>query len=55
LKSKSRRWDILALSSAEIGVLLTSLALITGSIWARPIWYTWWTWDIRLTTTLVLW
>lgn len=55
LKSRSRRWDILAHSSAEIGVILTTLVLITGPIWAKPIWYTWWTWDIRLTTTLVLW
>ena len=55
LKKKTRKWDILALSSAEIGVLLTSLVLITGPIWAKPIWYTWWTWDARLTTTLVLW
>ncbi len=55
LRSRSRRWDILAYCSAEIGVVLTTLALITGSIWARPIWYTWWTWDSRLTTTLVLW
>jgi len=55
LKSRSRRWDILAHSSAEIGVILTTLVLITGPIWAKPIWYTWWTWDARLTTTLVLW
>ena len=55
LKTRSPKWDILGSSSAEIGVLLTSLALITGSIWARPIWGTWWTWDARLTTTLVLW
>ncbi len=55
LKSRSRRWDILASSSAEIGVILTTLVLITGSIWAKPIWNTWWTWDSRLTTTLVLW
>lgn len=55
LRGRNRRWDILAYSSAEIGVILTSLVLITGSIWAKPIWYTWWTWDARLTTTLVLW
>jgi heme exporter protein C len=55
LKERARRWDILAYGSAEIGVLLTSLVLITGSIWAKPIWYTWWTWDARLTATLVLW
>jgi len=55
LKTKSHYWDIIAHSSAEIGVLLTTAALITGAIWARPIWGTWWTWDSRLTTTLVLW
>jgi heme exporter protein C len=49
------RWDRLALSAAEIGVVFTTLVLITGSIWARPIWGTWWSWDARLTTTLVLW
>jgi len=41
--------------SAEIGVVLTTLVLITGSLWGRPIWGTWWTWDARLTTTLILW
>ncbi|MBI2847102.1 MAG: cytochrome c biogenesis protein CcsA [Chloroflexi bacterium] len=49
------KWDVLARSSAEVGVLLTSLVLITGSIWAKPIWNTWWTWEPRLTFTLVLW
>lgn len=48
-------FDIYAQSSAEIGVLFTSITLITGSLWARPIWNTWWTWDPRLTTTLILW
>ncbi len=55
LWKRERRWDILAHSSAEIGVVFCSLGLITGSIWAKPIWGTWWTWDPRLTTTLVLW
>lgn len=49
------RWDIYARVSAEIGIVLTTLTLITGSIWGRPIWGTWWTWDARLTTTLILW
>ena len=49
------RWDLLARCAAEIGVLFTTLVLVTGSIWARPIWGTWWSWDARLTTTLVLW
>ncbi|MBI4186546.1 MAG: cytochrome c biogenesis protein CcsA [Chloroflexi bacterium] len=55
LKSRSRSWDVIALSSAELGVLFTSLALIVGSIWARPVWGVWWTWEPRLTATLVLW
>jgi len=51
----TRFWDRLAHSSAEIGMLFCSLVLITGPIWARPVWGTWWTWDARLTTTLILW
>ncbi len=49
------KWDRLARSSAELGFLFTSLVLLTGSIWGRPIWGTWWQWEARLTTTLVLW
>lgn len=52
---KDERWDWLARASAEIGTIFTTLVLITGSIWARPIWGTWWTWDERLTTSLILW
>jgi heme exporter protein C len=48
-------FDYAAHASAEIGFLFTSLVLVTGSIWARPIWGTWWSWDARLTTTLILW
>lgn len=47
--------DRLAQASAEVGLLFTTLVLITGSLWARPIWGTWWSWDARLTTTLFLW
>jgi heme exporter protein C len=50
-----KRWDTLAASSAEIGVLYCTLVLITGPIWAKPVWGVWWTWDARLTLTLVLW
>ena len=49
------RWDLLARSAAEVGAVFTTLVLVTGSIWARPIWGTWWSWDARLTTTLMLW
>jgi len=51
----TRFWDRLAHSSAEVGMVFCTLVLITGPIWARPIWGTWWTWDARLTTTLILW
>ncbi|MDH3215403.1 MAG: cytochrome c biogenesis protein [Candidatus Krumholzibacteria bacterium] len=50
-----RQWDIRASAAAEIGVLFCSLVLITGPIWAKPVWGIWWTWDARLTLTLVLW
>ncbi|WP_300157876.1 cytochrome c biogenesis protein CcsA [Solidesulfovibrio sp.] len=45
----------LAGAACEIGVLFSGLALATGMCWARPIWNVWWTWDPRLTTTLVMW
>jgi len=55
LRTKQRRHDIIALSSVEIGLLFTTIAIISGSLWARPIWNTWWTWDPRLSTMLILW
>ncbi|MBI5427392.1 MAG: cytochrome c biogenesis protein CcsA [Nitrospinae bacterium] len=55
LWKKEREWDIYAMASAEIGVLFCSLVLVTGPIWAKPIWGTWWVWDARLTSTLILW
>lgn len=55
LWKRESKWDVLAHSSAEVGVVFTTLVLITGSIWAKPIWGVWWTWEPRLTTALVLW
>jgi heme exporter protein C len=55
LVKKDERWDWAARASAELGAFFISLALITGSIWGKTIWGTWWTWDARLTTTLILW
>lgn len=55
LWKRESKWDVIAGSSAEVGVLFTTLILLTGSIWAKPIWGAWWTWDSRLTTALVLW
>jgi heme exporter protein C len=54
LASKNRRWDRLAVSSVEVGVLFTLVVLTTGPVWARPVWNTWWTWDPRLVSSLIL-
>ncbi len=50
-----KKWDDLAYSIAEIGVIFASLVLITGVLWAKPVWGVWWTWDAKLSTTLILW
>ena len=55
LVKRNRRWDQIARSSAEVGLVFTTLVIITGSLWGRPIWGTFWEWDARLTTTLILW
>jgi len=52
---RDARLDRIAASSAEVGVVFTTGVLLTGPIWARPIWGVWWTWDMRLTSTLFLW
>ncbi len=48
-------FDDIASASVEIGVIFCSIVLLTGPLWARPVWGVWWTWDPRLTTTLILW
>ena len=55
LVKKESKWDVIASSSAEAGIVFTTLALLTGAIWAKPVWGVWWTWEPRLTATLVLW
>src|SRR5712692_1044285 len=47
--------DAIAVTTAEVGVVFCTVVLVTGPLWARPVWGIWWTWDIRLTSTLVLW
>lgn len=54
LWKKSEAWDLLAAASAQIGVLFTALTLVTGSIWGKIAWGTWWEWDARLTSTALL-
>ncbi|MGH9102327.1 MAG: cytochrome c biogenesis protein CcsA [Acidimicrobiales bacterium] len=53
-RTRAAGWDRLAGASAEVGVLFAALTLATGSIWGRPTWGVWWTWDARLTTTALL-
>ncbi len=55
LRNKKIKYDLYAIASAEIGVIFSTLTLLTGSIWARAEWQTWWRWDPRLTTTLITW
>jgi heme exporter protein C len=49
------RWDWLGVSAGETGLVFTTVVLVTGPIWAHPVWGIWWTWDARLTSTFVLW
>ena len=51
----NERTDALAVVTAEVGVVFCTVVLVTGPLWARPVWGIWWTWDVRLTSTLVLW
>jgi heme exporter protein C len=53
LAQRQRRWDILALSSVEIGLTFITMTVVTGSLWARPVWGTYWTWEPRLTISAV--
>jgi len=53
-RTRAPRWDAVAAASAELGVLFTGLTLATGSLWGRPTWGVWWTWDARLTTTALM-
>jgi heme exporter protein C len=55
LWKRSAASDAIAAASAEVGVVFGAVLLITGPLWARPVWGIWWTWDARLTTTLILW
>ncbi len=54
LVTKKSYWDVVGLSAVEIGLVFMLITIVTGSIWARPAWNTWWTWDPRLTTVTVM-
>ncbi len=55
LWKRQSRFDIVARSAADLGLIFTTLVLISGSIWAKTVWEVWWTWDARLTSALVMW
>jgi heme exporter protein C len=55
LVTRRPQWDWLGVAGAEVGVACCTVVLITGPIWARPVWGIWWTWDARLTSTFILW
>lgn len=54
LIKRADKWDRLAVAGVEVGLALATINLVTGSIWARPIWNTWWTWDPRLTSAAIM-
>lgn len=55
LWTRERKYELISVASAEIGILFITLVLVTGPIWAKPVWGIWWTWDARLTSSLILW
>lgn len=54
LVRRDMRWDVAAVASVEIGIVFILANVVSGSIWARPVWNTWWTWDPRLVTATVM-
>ncbi len=55
LRSRDMKWDVLGLATIEVGLGFSLVNIVTGAVWARPIWGTWWTWDPRLTTISIMW
>ena len=55
LQSRNAQWDEVAAAGGEMGLLFGTIVIITGPIWAKPIWGAWWTWDARLTSFFILW
>jgi heme exporter protein C len=55
LRTRNPMWDWLSVASAEVGIAFVTVVLVTGPIWAKPVWGIWWAWDARLTSTFMLW
>ena len=54
LTKRSPKWDWLSVASVEVGVTCCTIGLVTGPLWAKPIWGIWWTWDAKLTSAFIL-
>ncbi len=54
LRTGNHKWDLVSLGAIEIGMIFSFITIVSGSIWARPIWNAWWTWDPRLTTATIM-
>lgn len=54
LRKNDLKWDIVSLAAVEISLVFFFITIVLGSIWARPVWNTWWTWDVRLTTATII-
>jgi heme exporter protein C len=55
LRRPAKKWDTLALASVEIGLVFLSIAIVSGSVWGKPAWNTWWLWSPRLTLVTIMW
>lgn len=55
LRTRDPKWDTFGLCNVQLGLAFSFLTIVTGSIWARPIWNTWWTWEPRLTSVTIMW
>jgi len=55
LKTRAMKWDWISVSAAELATAFLTIGLVTGPIWAKPVWGVWWAWDARTTSTFVLW
>lgn len=55
LRRPDKKWDTMALAAVEIGLVFISMAIVSGSVWGKPAWNTWWLWSPRLTTVTIMW
>jgi heme exporter protein C len=55
LRRPAKKWDTMALASVEIGLVFLSIAIVSGSVWGKPAWNTWWLWSPRLTMVTIMW